>query len=105
MSRYERERWDELQSHWEKKARQRRQLLPPAVRRSGSSDGPGQVGCVCTAQVFEYEWNGVLLGPDLVWRTDRRVVRSANRDPDFRNTRQVSDANFDLLVRDVNRSC
>jgi DUF2075 family protein len=60
------------------------------------------VGCVYTAQGFEYEWNGVLLGPDLVWRTDRWVaVRSANRDPDFRSTKRVSDAEFDLLVRNV----
>jgi uncharacterized protein len=44
----------------------------------------------------------VLLGPDLVWRTDRWVaVRSANRDPDFRSTKRVSDADFDLLVRNV----
>ena len=41
-------------------------------------------------------------GPDLVWRTDRWVaVRSANRDPDFRDTKRVSDAEFDLLVRNV----
>lgn len=31
MSNYERARWDELQSHWERKARAR-QLLPPRVR-------------------------------------------------------------------------
>jgi DUF2075 family protein len=44
----------------------------------------------------------VLLGPDLVWRTDRWVaIRSANRDPDFRNTKRVSDADFNLLVRNV----
>jgi uncharacterized protein len=64
--------------------------------------GFGQVGCVYTAQGFEYEWNGVLLGPDLVWRTDRWVaVRSANRDLDFRSTKRVNDAEFDLLVRNV----
>ncbi len=33
---------------------------------------------------------------------DRWVaVRSANKDPDFRNTKKVSDADFDLLVRNV----
>ncbi len=32
MSTYERARWDELQAHWEKKAQQRRQLLPPRAR-------------------------------------------------------------------------
>src|SRR3954452_14575886 len=75
---------------------------PPAALWASDDRGFGQVGCVYTAQGFEYEWNGVLLGPDLVWRTDRWVaVRSANRDPDFRSTKRVSDAEFDLLVRNV----
>ncbi|MGW0837718.1 DNA/RNA helicase domain-containing protein [Streptomyces prunicolor] len=30
--------------------------------------GFSQVGCIYTAQGFEYDWNGVILGPDLVWR-------------------------------------
>jgi DUF2075 family protein len=60
------------------------------------------VGCVYTAQGFEYEWNGVVMGPDLVWRTDRWVtVRAANRDPDVKNTKKVDDRDFDLLVRNV----
>jgi hypothetical protein len=75
---------------------------PPAALWASDDRGFGQVGCVYTAQGFEYEWNGVLLGPDLVWRNDRWVaVRSANRDPDFRNTKKVSNADFDLLVRNV----
>ncbi len=75
---------------------------PPAALWASDERGFGQVGCVYTAQGFEYEWNGVLLGPDLVWRTDRWVaVRTANRDPDFRSTTRVSDADFDLLVRNV----
>ena len=75
---------------------------PPAALWASDERGFGQVGCVYTAQGFEYEWNGVLIGPDLVWRKDRWIpVRSANRDPDFRNTKKVSDADFDLLVRNV----
>ncbi|MEX5718581.1 hypothetical protein [Geodermatophilus maliterrae] len=36
--------------------------------------------------------------------TDRWVaVRSADRDPDFRTTTRVSDADFDVLVRNVFR--
>ncbi|MET8413546.1 DUF2075 domain-containing protein [Streptomyces sp. NPDC005195] len=27
-----------------------------------------QVGCIYTAQGFEYDWSGVIFGPDLVWR-------------------------------------
>ena len=75
---------------------------PPAPLWASDERGFGQVGCVYTAQGFEYEWNGVLMGPDLVWRVDRWVaVRSANRDPDFRNTKRVSDEDFDALVRNV----
>jgi hypothetical protein len=32
--------------------------------------GFGQIGCVYTAQGFEYDYAGVILGPDLVWRSD-----------------------------------
>ncbi|MGR7026361.1 DUF2075 domain-containing protein [Geodermatophilus sp. URMC 62] len=75
---------------------------PPSALWASEPAGFGQVGCVYTAQGFEYDWNGVLIGPDLVWRTDRWVtVRSANRDPDFRNAKRVSDQDFDALVRNV----
>ncbi|GIF66224.1 ATP-binding protein [Asanoa ishikariensis] len=44
--------------------------------------GFGQVGCVYTAQGFEYEWSGVILGPDLVARDGRlTTVPSASKDP------------------------
>jgi hypothetical protein len=77
---------------------------PSAALWASDERGFGQVGCVYTAQGSEYEWNGVLLGPDLVWRTDRWVaVRSANRDPDFFSIKWVSDAEFDLLVRNVSK--
>jgi uncharacterized protein len=75
---------------------------PPAARWATEPAGFDQVGCVYTAQGFEYDWNGVIIGPDLVWRTDRWVaVRSANRDPDFRNRARVTDQDFDALVRNV----
>ncbi len=75
---------------------------PPAALWASDPGGFGQVGCVYTAQGFEYDWNGVIIGPDLVWRTDRWVaVRSANRDPDFRNTKAVSDEEFERLVLNV----
>jgi hypothetical protein len=75
---------------------------PPAALWATDPAGFGQVGCIYTAQGFEYDWNGVIFGPDLVWRTDRWVaVRSANKDPDFRNTKKVSDQEFERLVRNV----
>nr|WP_308283878.1 DUF2075 domain-containing protein [Streptomyces buecherae] len=45
--------------------------LPGAPRASlwaTESGGIGQIGCIYTAQGFEYAWNGTILGPDLVWR-------------------------------------
>lgn len=75
---------------------------PPAALWATDPAGFGQVGCVYTAQGFEYDWNGVVLGPDLVWRADRWVVqRVENKDPDFRSRTRVDDAEFDRLVRNV----
>ncbi len=76
--------------------------LPPAPLWATDPAGFGQVGCVYTAQGFEYDWNGVILGPDLVWRTDRWVVvREANRDPDLRSTARLPDEEFGRLVRNI----
>ncbi|MEU5756154.1 DUF2075 domain-containing protein [Streptomyces sp. NPDC047829] len=59
--------------------------------------GFGQIGCVYTAQGFEYDWSGVIIGPDLVWRGDRWVVdRTASKDPVFR--RSTPDADVDRLI-------
>jgi hypothetical protein len=75
---------------------------PPAALWATEPAGFDQVGCVYTAQGFEYDWSGVIIGPDLVWRDGRFTsVREANRDPDFRSRKQVSDAQFDRLVRNV----
>ena len=75
---------------------------PPASLWATVDGGFGQVGCVYTAQGFEYDWNGVILGPDLVWRDGRWVTqRQHNKDPDFRNTKRVDDLEFDRLVRNV----
>jgi uncharacterized protein len=75
---------------------------PPAALWATDPAGFGQVGCVYTAQGFEYDWNGVIIGPDLVWRGDRWVQeRSANRDPDFRSRTKVTDHEFGRLVRNV----
>lgn len=75
---------------------------PAAALWATDPAGFGQVGCVYTAQGFEYDYSGVIIGPDLVWREDRWVaIRSANRDPDFKNPAKVSDADFERLVRNV----
>ena len=75
---------------------------PPAAMWATDPAGFGQVGCVYTAQGFEYDHAGVILGPDLVWRSDRWVtVREASKDPDFRSRKTVDDRDFDRLVRNV----
>ncbi|MBB5828272.1 DUF2075 domain-containing protein [Micromonospora carbonacea] len=65
-------------------------------------NGFGQVGCVYTAQGFEYDWSGVIIGPDLVARDGRLVTRrEESRDPAFRSRKAVSDEEADRLIRNT----
>ena len=87
---------------WNSKSERRIGDAPPSALWATDDGGFGQVGCVYTAQGFEYDWNGVVIGPDLVWREGRFVsVREANKDPDFRNSKRLPDNRFDVLVRHV----
>ena len=52
-----------------RRRRARRRTSGPATQR-----GFGQVGCIYTAQGFEYDWSGVIFGHDFVWRDDRWVA-------------------------------
>ncbi len=64
-------------------------------------DGFGQVGCVYTAQGFEYEWAGVIVGPDLVARNGRLMTRrSESKDPALRRN-GVNDTDADRLIRNT----
>ncbi|MGV8910760.1 MAG: DNA/RNA helicase domain-containing protein [Propionicimonas sp.] len=75
---------------------------PSAALWATEPAGFGQVGCVYTAQGFEYDYAGVIIGPDLVWRDNGWVmVRSANKDPDFRNRIKVNDGDAERLIRNV----
>ncbi|WP_245642265.1 DNA/RNA helicase domain-containing protein [Nonomuraea candida] len=75
---------------------------PPSMLWASEPNGFGQVGCVYTAQGFEYDWNGVILGPDLTVQDGQLVtVRSENKDPAFKSRKSVSDSDFDQLVRNV----
>lgn len=75
---------------------------PPSSLWASEPEGFHQVGCVYTAQGFEYDWNGVIIGPDFVRRGNRWLSRREfNRDPDFRSRKNVSDYDFDTLVRNV----
>lgn len=87
---------------WNSKEDKRIGDAPPSQLWATEEGGFGQVGCVYTAQGFEYDWSGVILGPDLVWRNGKFVShREFNKDPDFKASKKVSDLRFDHLVRNV----
>lgn len=74
----------------------------PASALWATQDGGfEQIGCVYTAQGFEYDWNGVIIGPDLAYRDGRLVtVRSASMDPELKK-RDVTDQQADHLIRNT----
>ncbi|WP_233358771.1 DUF2075 domain-containing protein [Thermomonospora amylolytica] len=74
---------------------------PPSALWATQNGGFEQVGCVYTAQGFEYDWNGVILGPDIVYRDGRLVtVRTKSKDPALK-PRTVSDEQADRLIRNT----
>jgi hypothetical protein len=74
---------------------------PPSALWATMNGGFDQVGCVYTAQGFEYDWSGVIIGPDLVARQGRTItVREANKDPEFRK-RSVTDLQYERHIRNI----
>jgi DUF2075 family protein len=74
---------------------------PPSALWATLDGGFDQVGCVYTAQGFEYDWNGVIVGPDLVYRGGQLVtMRAASKDPALVRG-GVSDAQADQLIRNT----
>lgn len=74
---------------------------PPSALWATFDGGFEQVGCVYTAQGFEYDWSGVVLGPDIVARNGRLItVREANADPDFKR-RSVTDLQYARHIRNI----
>ncbi len=54
-----------------------------------------------TAQGFEYDWSGVIIGPDLAARHGRTItVREVNKDPEFKK-RSVADLQYDRHIRNI----
>lgn len=69
-------------------------------------EGIKQVGCIYTAQGFEFDYAGVIIGPDLVYNTESRkieTVKSATRDPMLRNTPTEATMTYDDYVRNIYR--
>ncbi|MFJ2647161.1 DNA/RNA helicase domain-containing protein [Streptomyces sp. NPDC087420] len=73
---------------------------PPSALWATDPAGFGQIGCVYTAQGFEYDWSGVIVGPDLVWRGNRWITdRTASKDPVF--NKSTPDSDVDRLIRNT----
>ncbi|MFF1713815.1 DNA/RNA helicase domain-containing protein [Streptomyces sp. NPDC058268] len=73
--------------------------VPETSQWATDPRGFGQVGCIFTAQNFEFDWTGVILGPDLLWRNGQFVVdRAKTRDSKLQE-KWVSDERVDQLVR------
>ncbi|MFC7303001.1 DNA/RNA helicase domain-containing protein [Streptomyces monticola] len=65
--------------------------------------GIDQIGTVYAAAGFEFDWCGVIIGPDLLWRDGRWVVdRHASKDPALRK-QSVSDELADRCIRNAYR--
>jgi hypothetical protein len=84
---------------WNNKVERKLGDIPARSLWASEPGGFGQVGCVYTAQGFEYDWNGVILGPDLVWRGDHFVSDvHESKDSVFRGKAGVD---FDSYVRNI----
>ncbi len=69
-------------------------------------EGIKQVGCIYTAQGFEFDYAGVIIGPDLIYNTESHkieTVKSATRDPMLRNAPTEATMTYDDYVRNIYR--
>ncbi len=75
--------------------------IPPSQLWATSPGGVGQVGCIYTAQGFEFDYVGVIFGNDLVFdpaANEWRGVPSASKDPRVKRAKD-----FTRLVKQVYR--
>jgi DUF2075 family protein len=82
---------------WNAKPNKRVKDAPAASYWASDQRGVDQVGCIYTAQGFEYDFGGVILGPDFVWRNGEWTADSSQHADTV--TRKAG--NFDELVRNV----
>lgn len=70
---------------------------PSSILWASDPRGFGQIGSVHNVQGFEFAWTGVIIGPDLVWRTDRWVAcPEENQDTSLR---RLDDRAVDKHIR------
>ncbi|MFI7660908.1 DNA/RNA helicase domain-containing protein [Micromonospora parva] len=77
--------------------------IPTSAYWATDPRGFGQIGCIYTAQGFEYAWSGVIIGKDLVVRDGRFVTDpTKSRDPAIVNSEgRVIAKNADRLIRNT----
>jgi uncharacterized protein len=75
-------------------------LNDPYTRWAETEDGETQVGCIYSAQGFEFDVVGVIWGTDLVWRTDRWVAQPKNS---YDQPIRRRDSNAQVLLRNAYR--
>ncbi|TQS43682.1 DNA/RNA helicase domain-containing protein [Cryptosporangium phraense] len=84
---------------WNAKPDKRVPDAPESYFWASDDRGFGQVGCIYTAQGFEYDWSGVILGPDFVRRDGRWAARRTHsHDP---AVKRADDAHFGALIRNT----
>jgi uncharacterized protein len=86
------------QRPWNNPSDRKVDAAPPAALWASDPLGFNQVGCIYTAQGFEYDWAGVIFGKDLVIRDGRWVAQiSESKDKAVREDLD----RFDELVRNT----
>ena len=69
-------------------------------------EGIKQVGCIYTAQGFEFDYAGVIIGPDLIYNNETQkieTVKSATRDPMLKTAPNEATMTYDDYVRNIYR--
>ncbi|WP_026448954.1 DUF2075 domain-containing protein [Actinopolyspora mortivallis] len=90
---------DDWKRPWNAKPDKRVPDAPESYFWASDERGFGQVGCIYTAQGFEYDWAGVIIGPDLVRRDGQWVARREySYDPAVRKAEEI---HFAGLIRNT----
>lgn len=69
-------------------------------------EGINQVGCIYTSQGYEFDYAGVIIGPDLKYDpVEDKIItdKSACKDPVLRRTQKEATMTFDDYVRNIYR--
>ncbi len=71
--------------------------IPKAARWATDPSGVNQVGCVYTAQGFEYDYAGVIVGRDLVWRARSGWIGQPEWSKDEAVTRRLGSSAYPFV--------